>query len=108
MGRQVVPGPKPHISTILGDRPPLQTGEHRTDGKYKFLGGGVGHDGKVYLFPSDSDYVVQIDPRPDAVTEVGPNLRDHEPLHTNKWQNGYCLEDGCLYGIPLKSTSILR
>lgn len=55
---KVVPGPQPEVYTI-GD--PLRSGAHRADGKYKFLGGAVGTDGKIYFFPSDSDFVLQVD-----------------------------------------------
>lgn len=55
---KVIPGPEPEVYTI-GET--LQSGAHRTDGKYKYLGGAVGIDGKVYFFPSDCDYVLQVD-----------------------------------------------
>jgi hypothetical protein len=55
---KVIPGPQPEIHTI-GDV--LRSGSHRTDGKYKYLGGAVGADGKIYFFPSDSDFVLQVD-----------------------------------------------
>jgi hypothetical protein len=55
---KVIPGPQPEIHTI-GDV--VRSGSHRTDGKYKYLGGAVGADGKVYFFPSDSDFVLQVD-----------------------------------------------
>lgn len=102
---KIVPGPDPVITTIGG---PLRTGAHRTDGKYKYLGGSVGHDGNVYFFPSDADYVLQTNPTTGVVREVGPNLRDLEPLHNNKWQNGFTLSDGSIFGIPLKAKSIVR
>jgi len=102
---KVKPGLKPEIYTIGGH---LRTGEHRIDGKYKYLGGAVGGDGNVYFFPSDADYVLQVNPRTDQVREVGPNLRDLEPIHQNKWQNGFTAPDGSIYGIPLKASSILR
>lgn len=54
----MIPGPRPEIHTI-GNA--LRSGSHRTDGKYKYLGGAVGVDGKVYFFPSDSDFVLQVD-----------------------------------------------
>lgn len=78
---KIEPGLEPRLTTIGG---PLRTGEHRTDGKYKYLGGAVGHDGNVYFFPSDADYVLQVDPRTNHVREVGPNLRDIESIHHNK------------------------
>jgi hypothetical protein len=104
-GEQIEPGLEPQIS-IIG--PPLRSGQHRTDGKYKFLGGCVGHDGNVYFFPSDADFVVQVKPETEEVNEVGPNIRELEAIHHNKWQNGFTLSDGSIFGIPLKAKSILR
>ena len=49
---------------------------HRTDGKYKFLGGVLGKDGCVYFIPSDSDYVLQVDCETDEVREVGESLEN--------------------------------
>lgn len=54
----MIPGPLPQVHTI-GD--PLRSGTHRTDGKYKYLGGAVGIDDKIYFFPSDSEFVLQVD-----------------------------------------------
>mmetsp|Transcript_17280 Transcript_17280/g.24016 ORF Transcript_17280/g.24016 Transcript_17280/m.24016 type:complete len:172 (-) Transcript_17280:37-552(-) len=102
---KIVPGIEPQISTIGG---PLRTGAHRTDGKYKFLGGAVGGDNMVYFFPSDSDYVCQVNPETDEVRMVGPNLSDIEAIHNNKWQNGLTTEDGTIYGIPLKGSKVIR
>ena len=101
---KISPGDPPSLKTIGTCR----TGQHRTDGKYKYLGGAVGHDGMVYFFPSDADYVLQVDPKKETVREVGPNLRELERVHNNKWQNGFTAPDGTIYGIPLKSSSVLR
>lgn len=103
---KIVPGKEPQISTFGG---PLRTGAHRSDGKYKYLGAANGGDGKVYLFPSDTDYVLQIDPENDTCREVGPNLREIEHIHHNKWQNGFTSKcKTAIYGIPLKGSSVLR
>lgn len=101
---KVEPGLEPKL-TIIGDN--LRTGEHRSDGKYKFLGGAVGGD-CVYFFPSDSDYVVEVNTKTDEVREVGPNLRNFESMRNNKWQNGFTAVDGSIYGIPLKGSTVLR
>jgi hypothetical protein len=47
-------------------------------------------------------------PSTDTCREVGPNLRDIEKSHNNKWQNGFTASDGTIYGIPLKGNSVLR
>ena len=75
---KIEPGSPPRITTFGG---PLRSGQHRSDGKYKFLGGACGVDGNVYFFPSDTDYVLQVNPTTGEVKEVGPNLRDLEPIH---------------------------
>ena len=81
---KVEPGLEPKLSLIGAN---LRTGEHRSDGKYKYLGGAVGGD-CIYFFPSDADYVLEVNTKTDQVREVGPNLRDLEPMRNNKWQNG--------------------
>ena len=96
---KIIPGPEPELVTFGG---PLQSGAHRSDGKYKYLGGAVGKDGMIYFFPSDSDFVLQINPQTEQCRQVGPNLRDVEPIHHNKWQIGVTFQDGSIYGIPLK------
>ncbi len=101
---KVEPGLEPKLS-LLGSN--LRTGEHRDDGKYKYLGGAVSGE-YVYFFPSDADYVLEINTKTDEVREVGPNLRNLEPMRNNKWQNGFSTPQGVVYGIPLKSQSILR
>ena len=95
---------EPKLTEIGND---LRTGQHRSDGKYKFLGGAVGGD-YVYFFPSDADYVVEVNTKTDEVREVGPDLRDLEPMRHNKWQNGFTSVDGIVYGIPLKGHTVLR
>ena len=53
---KIEPGIVPKL-TLLGEK--IRTGEHRSDNKYKFLGGAVGGD-CVYFFPSDADYVCEV------------------------------------------------
>lgn len=101
---KIEPGDVPRITTFGG---PLRSGQHRPDNKYKFLGGTVGCDQKIYFFPSDADFVLQVDPKTQQCREVGPDLRELEKIHQNKWQNGFSM-GGCIYGIPLKAESILR
>ena len=101
---KIEPGNPPKL-TLLGEN--LKSGKHRQDGKYKFLGGAVGGE-CVYFFPSDADYVCEVNTRTGKVRNVGPNLRDHETMFNNKWQNGFTAIDGTIYGIPLKGQSVLR
>jgi len=59
---------------IIGDGE-FQTGSHRDDGKYKFLGGVKGADGNLYMIPCDADYVVQVNPKTEEIKNIGPNLK---------------------------------
>ena len=54
---KIEPGLQPKL-TLLGEN--IRTGEHRNDGKYKFLGGASDGNHSVYFFPSDADYVCQV------------------------------------------------
>jgi len=102
---KIEPGLQPKL-TLLGEN--IRTGEHRKDGKYKFLGGASDGNHSVYFFPSDADYVCQVNTNTGEVREVGPNLRNLEKMRNNKWQNGFTDETGTIYGIPLKGETILR
>ncbi len=61
---KVEPGLEPTLS-ILGSN--IRTGEHRKDGKYKFLGGASSGD-CVYFFPSDADYVCEVNAKTGTVS----------------------------------------
>ena len=100
---KITPGNPPTMVEIGSN---LRTGKHRTDGKYKFLGGVLGKDGCVYFIPSDSDHVLQIDCETDEVREVGESL-ENERIVQNKWQNGFVGDDGTIWGIPLKGETVL-
>lgn len=85
----------------------LKSGRHRIpqDGRYKYLGGALTSDGRfAYLFPCDAERVLRMDLDSDHLTLVGPSLLDGE----NKFQNGFCGIDGCLYGIPQRAMGVLR
>lgn len=91
----------------IGDANILQSGRHRIpqDGRYKYLGGALTSDGRfAYLFPCDAERVLRMDIDSDQLTLVGPSLLDGE----NKYQNGFCGSDGCLYGIPQRAMGVLR
>lgn len=97
--------------TEIGNSSIIQSGRHRSDGKYKYLGAMAGTNGKVYLFPCASEYVLQVDTVHGIAKNVGPNLRETglEHIHQNKWQNGLtCPNDQCVYGIPQSSHTLLR
>lgn len=89
----------------------IQSGRHRDDGKYKYLGAMCGPNGKVYIFPCASEYVLQVDTESMVAKNIGPNLRDTgmETVYQNKWQNGLtCYQDQCVYGITLSGHTLLR
>ena len=107
----VTPGRPEPILTELGDSSIIQTGRHRDDGKYKFLGAMAGTDGRVYCFPCASEHVLQVDTMTKQVRMVGPNLYDSgmERMLQNKWQNGLTSEsEQCIYAIPLSAEHILK
>lgn len=82
----------------------LKSGRHRSDDKYKYLGGGVAADGKVYFFPSDAERVLCVDPETDECKLVGPIFLEG----MNKWQNGFSCRDGAVYAIPQRAHGVLR
>jgi hypothetical protein len=97
--------------TEIGDETIIQTGRHRSDRKYKYLGAMAGTNGRVYIFPSGSEYVLEVDTTKKLARNVGPNLRDSgmERIHQNKWQNGLTNpHDKCVYAIPLSGETLLR
>lgn len=91
------------VTTIGAPFPPGSTGRHRTDGRYKYLGGALGRDSHIYLFPCDADKVLKVNTATDEVTTVGPDF-----LGENKWQNGFTCEDGAVYAIPQRASGALR
>eukprot|EP00928_Gymnodinium_smaydae_P005669 TRINITY_DN11936_c0_g1_i1.p1 TRINITY_DN11936_c0_g1~~TRINITY_DN11936_c0_g1_i1.p1 ORF type:complete len:457 (-),score=94.72 TRINITY_DN11936_c0_g1_i1:52-1371(-) len=82
----------------------LKSGRHRNDDKYKYLGGGIGGDGKVYFFPSDAERVLCVDPATDECKLIGPEFMEG----MNKWQNGFACRDGAVYAIPQRAHGVLR
>merc|ERR1712224_82929 len=70
-----------------------------------------GSNGKVYVFPSGSERVLEVDTTKMLARNVGPNLRDAgmERIFQNKWQNGLTNpHDKCVYAIPLSGETVLR
>jgi len=92
--------------TLIGGPETLQSGRHRVpqDNKYKYLGGAIAPNGKIFLFPCDAERVLMIDSKTDQVSCVGPYLLEGE----NKYQNGFCATDGCCYAIPQRARGVLK
>ena len=107
----VTPGDPEPILTEIGDDSFIQTGRHRNDRKYKYLGAMAGTNGRVYVFPSGSEYVLEVNTEDMVARNVGPNLRDTgmERIFQNKYQNGLTNpHDQCVYAIPLSGETLLR
>jgi hypothetical protein len=107
----ITPGDPDPALQELGDANEIRSGRHLNGTNYKYLGGLVGPDGKVYCFPCGSEEVLQVDTQKMTVRTVGPNIREEslERLCQNKWQNGVTsIIDKCLYAIPLAAESLLR
>jgi hypothetical protein len=95
------------IVYTIGNSDILKSGRHRIpqDGRYKYLGGALTQDGRyTYFIPCDAERVMRMDCHTDELTLVGPCLLDGE----NKFQNGFCSSDGCLYGVPQRAVGVLR
>lgn len=102
----VIDVPSQNVYTV-GDSSILRSGYHRVpqDHRYKYLGGSLTVDGTMaYMFPCDAEWVLRFDMSTDELKLVGPHMTEGE----NKFQNGFVGEDGCVYGIPQRSSGVLR
>ena len=110
----IVPGDPEPTMVEIGSDEIIKTGRHRSDRKYKYLGAMAGPNGRVYIFPSGSEQVLEVDTSDIhnmTCRNVGPNLRDSgmERIFQNKWQNGLTNPfDDCVYAIPLAGETLLR
>lgn len=99
----------PILYELLSDV--IQTGRHRKDGNYKYLGSCASTENEcVYCFPSGAEYVLKVNTYTKTVETIGPNLVEKERIVQNKWQNGMILGDAgdTIYAIPLAAESVLR
>ena len=73
-------------------------------GDFKWVGGILAPNGKIYGIPSYSTDILIIDPTTDTATRsnMGADLTD-----TQKWVGGILAPNGKIYGIPRDSTDIL-
>ena len=107
----ITPSSPSPILTLIGNDTIIQSGRHRNDRKYKYLGATTGPDGRVYCFPCASEYVLAVDTVQMTVHQIGPNIYDTnmERLCQNKWQNGVFIpQHNCIWGIPLAAESVLK
>ena len=89
----------------------LVSGRHRSDSRYKYLGGALDPDaGVAYLFPCDAERVLAVDVAAEEARLVGPPLWPGDIERAiNKFQNGFWApEDRCCYAIPQRSDALLR
>ena len=73
VAREPVRNPQPHPKPNPNPNPspsPNLSGA----GKYKYLGGVLGPDGRIYCIPSDADRVLRIDPATHECVEIGETL----------------------------------
>jgi hypothetical protein len=94
--------------------------ENRFFEKNKFQGGVLGRDGFVYAIPSNARGVLRIDTRPIRDDEVasssGIQFLGKErvscigdlPDTKDKWQGGFAVGSGAIYGIPENCNQILK
>jgi len=73
-------------------------------GTFKWLGGVLGSDGKIYGIPLSATDILIIDPVAGTATRsaMGATLTG-----TDKWLGGVLGSNGKIYGIPVNSTDIL-
>ena len=71
-------------------------------GTYKWLGGVLAPNGKIYGIPSGSTSVLAVDPATNTASTFGSLTTGIE-----KWFGGSLAPNGKIYGIPYSSTSVL-
>jgi hypothetical protein len=69
---------------------------------YKWIGGVLAPNGKIYGIPSNSTQVLEIDPATQTTTLFG------SLSGTGKWIGGVLAPNGKIYGIPRNSTQVLE
>ena len=72
-------------------------------GQFKWTGGVLAPNGKIYGIPRTAATVLEIDPVNRTTTEFGSVGTGSE-----KWMGGVLAPNGKIYGIPLNSTTVLE
>lgn len=77
-------------------------------------GGVLANNGYIYAVPSNAHGILQIDSRPQSVT----NIAAHDPARISvigdlpdtkdKWQGGFLVGNGSIYGIPENCCHVLE
>ena len=85
--------------------------------KNKWQGGVLGRDSHIYAVPSNAKGVLRIDTRPDesaqsdAITFLGKDrvtCIGDLPETKDKWQGGFAVRSGAIYGIPENCNRVLK
>ena len=71
-------------------------------GTYKWYGGVLAPNGKIYGIPYNPSTILKIDPETDTATTLG------SLSGTSKWIGGVLAPNGKIYGIPYNSSTILK
>lgn len=76
----------------------------------KFSGAVIGNDNKIYCIPSNSEYMVIIDPETDTATQFDYLTAEGVELSPNRyqqWSGGAVCDNGKIYCAPAYSSYIL-
>ncbi|KAL7468130.1 hypothetical protein ACHAXS_008361 [Conticribra weissflogii] len=86
--------------------------------KNKWQGGVLGRDGFVYAVPSNARGVLRIDTRPEKASKYNKEVTFLDPERVtcignlpkmkDKWQGGFAVRSGAIYGIPENCNKILK
>ena len=77
-------------------------------------GGVLAQDGYIYAVPSNARGILRIDSRPESQTSVHKHdssriaIIGELPDTKDKWQGGFLVENGNIYGIPENCDGILE
>ncbi len=90
------------ISDIVGELNPW----------YQWEGGVAGDNGCIYGIPCNSNSILKIDTRtvPETITTIdcGELYPGHDIDHRWKWNGGVLAPNGCIYGVPRNSMTMLK
>jgi hypothetical protein len=72
---------------------------------YKWMGGVLGNDGKIYAIPNNSTDILVINPLTQTADRT--TINSTSLLGTDKWVGGILSTDGKIYCIPYDAQNIL-
>lgn len=77
-------------------------------------GGVLAKDGYIYAVPSNARGILRIDSRPELVTSIAAHdatrvsVIGNLPDTKDKWQGGFLVGNGSIYGIPENCDKVLE